>query len=118
MSSLKTRGTVTRKARNALSTQAQDWLAAMDLLTAEEIGALLGIAHPGPVVRRWRSEGKLIAIPASRGHVYPAFQFDVVRRRVRPEIARANITTSSSCWDQLEYWAATDTAHASRSSVK
>ena len=109
MTSVKTLNTVDRDARQHLSEVAYEWLATHHLLTADEVGEALGITNPGPVVRRWREQGKLVGIRVAKGYVYPALQLDVERGRIRPEVARENAATGRTCWEHIEVWASAAT---------
>jgi hypothetical protein len=105
VTSLKTWKTLDHNARRHLSDRAYTWLMSQELLTAEEIGRALGVGNPGPTVRRWRSQGKLVGIRVSSGHVYPAIQIDLERKRIRPDIARSNTSSRQTCWERIEAWA-------------
>ena len=108
MSSDKSRVVALRQARQALSQEAFHWFSAQELLTAQEVGTLLGIGPPHREVSRWRQQGRLIGIPVSRGHVYPAIQIDRERRRLRPDLVRLNVLSPAGGdpWAVVERWRA------------
>lgn len=96
---------VERQARRVLSPDGRRWLLSERLLTASDVGSLLGLSTPGPYVRRWREQRAIFGIPVRRGHVYPAFQFDAEQRRIRPDVAQRNLAHVGDCWSLVEVWA-------------
>lgn len=108
MSSNKSRVVALRQAHQALSQEAFHWFSAQELLTAQEVGTLLGIGPPHREVGRWRQQSRLVGIPVSRGHVYPAIQIDRERRRLRPDLVRLNVLSEarSDPWAAVERWRA------------
>ena len=106
MSSTKSRVVALRQARLALSQEAFHWFSGQELLTAQEVGTLLGLGPAHREVSRWRQQGRLVGIPVSRGHVYPAIQIDRERRRLRPDLVKLNVLSAarSDPWAAVERW--------------
>ena len=57
-------------------------------------------------VRRYRERSWLLGLPASRGYLYPAFQFDAQRRDVFPEVRVVNerLEAASDPWGVASWW--------------
>lgn len=98
---------VNRSAGSWLTAQASQWLAEQRLLTAAEVGEVLQISNAAYCLRRWRDQSRVLSIPVSHGHLYPAFQFDGERLRLRPEVSRrlAAMAPTRGPWEQIEMWA-------------
>jgi hypothetical protein len=81
-------------------------------LSPAEVGILLGITHEA--VNEHRRQGRLIAVPTERGHVYPRCQFD--RNGVVPGLPDALATMPiESPWMRLEWLLTPDDALGGRS---
>jgi hypothetical protein len=109
MASSKSTRTVHRQAQSELAGPTLAWFVGQDLLTADEVGATLGLAPPSRQVARWRERGQLVGLPVSRGHVYPAFQIDADRSRLQPWAVLINIRMHrlGDPWRTIEaLWAA------------
>lgn len=78
------------------------------LLTAAQVSELLGSRSDNPrqYANRLRLAGELLAIPHANKYVYPAFQFDVRRKRVHPEIAMVGglLGAAADPWGVLSWW--------------
>lgn len=59
-------------------------------------------------VRRLRERSSLLGLPSGSGFLYPAFQFDTVRRRLFPEIIEVNelIDAAGDPWGVASWWMA------------
>ena len=57
-------------------------------------------------VRRYRERSWLLGLPAGRGYLYPAFQFDARRRDVFPEVRAVNerLEAASDPWGVASWW--------------
>ena len=59
-------------------------------------------------VRRLRERSALLGLPSGSGFLYPAFQFDAVRRRLFPEVIEVNelIDAAGDPWGVASWWVA------------
>jgi hypothetical protein len=57
-------------------------------------------------VRQYRQRSWLLGLPWGRGYLYPAFQFDVERRTVFPEVRRVNelLRAVDDPWGVASWW--------------
>ena len=57
-------------------------------------------------VRRLRERSALLGLPSGNGFLYPAFQFDAVRRRLFPEVIEINelIDAAGDPWGVASWW--------------
>ena len=57
-------------------------------------------------VRRYREQSWLLGLPAGRGYLYPAFQFDASRRDVVPEVRAVNeeLDSAGDPWGVASWW--------------
>lgn len=57
-------------------------------------------------VRTYRERSWLLGLPAGRGYVYPAFQFDAERRDVFPEVRAVNerLDAAGDPWGVASWW--------------
>lgn len=69
------------------------------LLTSEDIAQLAGgsLRNPSSLATRWARQGKIIAIKAGVGNLYPGFQFDLITGSPLPVMA-----------DLVAVWGTTD----------
>jgi hypothetical protein len=78
------------------------------LLTGAAVSKLLGSRSENPrqYASRLRQAGALLAIPSTNQYVYPAFQFDVLRKVVYPEIAMVGrlLDAANDPWGVLSWW--------------
>lgn len=81
------------------------WREAM--LESRDAAAALD-ARPGnrEKARQYRQRSWLLGLPWGRGYLYPAFQFDVERRGVFPEVRRVNelLRASEDPWGVSSWW--------------
>jgi len=79
-----------------------------DTLSAADVSRLLGSRSDNPrqYANRLRSEGALLAIPVANKYVYPAFQIDVRRKRVHPEIKLVGelLGAADDPWGVVSWW--------------
>lgn len=79
-----------------------------ELLTGTAVSKLLGSRSDNQrqYANRLRSEGELLAIPRANQYVYPAFQIDVRRKRVHPEITIVSglLGAANDPWGVLSWW--------------
>ena len=59
-------------------------------------------------VRRLRERSSLLGLPSGSSFLYPAFQFDTVRRRLFPEVVEVNelIDAAGDPWGVASWWIA------------
>lgn len=59
-------------------------------------------------VRQFRVRSWIVGLPSGRGFLYPAFQFDVNRREVFPEVRAVNVELSANSdpWGAASWWIA------------
>lgn len=78
------------------------------LLTGAAVSELLGSRSENPrqYANRLRQAGDVLAIPSANQYVYPAFQFDVRRKTVYPEIAMVGrlLDAVNDPWGVLSWW--------------
>ncbi len=57
-------------------------------------------------VRRLRERSELLGLPHERSYLYPAFQFDVNRRRIFPEVKAVNqlLDAAHDPWGVASWW--------------
>jgi hypothetical protein len=57
-------------------------------------------------VRQYRQRSWLLGLPWGRGYLYPAFQFDIERRRLFPEVRNVNelLRTADDPWGAASWW--------------
>ena len=57
-------------------------------------------------VRQHRERSWLVGLPRDRGYLYPAFQFDLLRREVFPEVCFVNelLGAASDPWGVASWW--------------
>ena len=57
-------------------------------------------------VRRYRERSWLLGLPAGRGYLYPAFQFDAERRDVFPDVRAVNerLEAAGDPWGVASWW--------------
>jgi hypothetical protein len=57
-------------------------------------------------VRQYRQRSALLGLPWGRGYLYPAFQFDIERRRVFPEVRSVNelLGAADDAWGVASWW--------------
>ncbi|MXY78114.1 MAG: hypothetical protein F4Y94_00005 [Chloroflexi bacterium] len=57
-------------------------------------------------VRRYRERSWLLGLPSGRGYLFPAFQFDVARRDVAPEVRSVNehLDAVGDPWGVASWW--------------
>ena len=57
-------------------------------------------------VRRLRERSALLGLPSGNGFLYPAFQFDALRRGVFPEVIEANelLDAAGDPWGAASWW--------------
>jgi len=72
------------------------------MMTQEEVDDLLGAAQSSPLVL----SGQLLVLVAQDHVVFPAFQFDLPARRVRPAVAEVNVQLGarSDPWGVASWW--------------
>lgn len=80
-----------------------------ELLTASAVSQALGSRSKNErqYANRPRRKGEIIGIPVRRNQfMYPAFQFDLERRRVHPEAAAVNrlLGTLEDPWGVAGWW--------------
>ena len=83
-------------------------LAEAEKLSAADVSRLLGSRSDNPrqYASRLRSNGELLALPVANQYVYPAFQIDVRRKRVHPEIKMVGdlLSAADDPWGVLSWW--------------
>jgi len=87
------------EARNA-------FIRSVELLTSSMVGELGGSAarNTSALASRWKSEGRIFAVPSGRADLYPAFQFDV-HGQPRPVIAEVlRHLEQESDWTRALWW--------------
>lgn len=67
-------------------------------------------------VRRLRERSALLGLPSGSGFLYPAFQFDIARRRLFPEVIEVNelIDAAGDPWGVASWWMAENARMAGR----
>jgi hypothetical protein len=96
-------------ARGRLAGEAKRSLATNDtLLTGAAVSKLLGARSEDPrqYANRLREAGGLLAIQKADQYVYPAFQFDVVRKMVYTEVVMVGrlLDAAHDPWGVLSWW--------------
>lgn len=87
------------EARNA-------FIRSVELLTSSMVGELGGSAarNTSALASRWKSEGRIFAVPSGRADLYPAFQF-YVHGQPRPVIAEVlRHLEQESDWARALWW--------------
>ena len=78
-----------------------------DMLAPKDVAVALG-ANPTnrEKVRQYRDRSWLVGLPAGRGYLYPAFQFDPRRRDVFPEVREVNLILGAvdDPWGVASWW--------------
>jgi len=78
------------------------------LLTGAAVSKLLGSRSENPrqYANRLRQAGDLLAIQNANQYFYPAFQFDVLRKVVYPEVAMVGrlLDAANDPWGVLSWW--------------
>ena len=89
--------------------EAQNRICQESLLDAEAAGALLG-SQSGTNRRQYanaqRQRGDLLGVPRLNAYLYPAFQFDLARRRIREAAATVNrlLGANEDPWGVASWW--------------
>lgn len=81
----------------------------LPMLNAEAVDRLLlPVKDPRGRLQRLRSTSELIAVKHGNAFVYPEFQFDRRRHRIRPVVGRVNQTLGAARdpWGSLSWWTA------------
>jgi hypothetical protein len=77
------------------------------MLESRDAAAALD-ARPGnrEKVRQYRQRSWLLGLPWGRGYLYPAFQFDVERRRLFPQVRSVNelLRAAEDPWGVASWW--------------
>ncbi len=77
------------------------------MLEPREVASAVG-AKPSnrEKVRQYRVRSWIVGLPSGRGFLYPAFQFDVNRRGVFPEVRAVNVELSANSdpWGVASWW--------------
>ncbi len=79
------------------------------MLEPREVASAVGAKSSNrEKVRQLRARSWIVGLPSGRGFLYPAFQFDVSRREVFPEVRKVNIKLSavSDPWGVVSWWIA------------
>jgi hypothetical protein len=94
------------RGRSALSESAFATLAGQTMLTAADLCEALRQKPTTQAVARMRSQRVLIGLANGPGYLFPAFQVDGPRGRVRPEVAERNrrLLLVHDEWAALEWW--------------
>ncbi len=78
------------------------------MLDAAGVAEVLGSRSKNPreLVMRLRRANQILAVPKGRHHVYPAFQFDLKRRRVHPVVLRVAelLDAGDDPWGVVSWW--------------
>lgn len=76
------------------------------LLTGEELGGYLAGKASTHAIARIRSQRSIIGLSSGPGFVYPLFQVDVRRERLRPEVTALNraLLLRGDVWSAMEWW--------------
>jgi hypothetical protein len=79
-----------------------------ETLSAADVSRLLGSrsGNQRQYANRLRSDGELLALPVANQYVYPAFQIDVSRKRVHPEIKMVGdlLGAADDPWGVWSWW--------------
>lgn len=94
--------------------------ARLKMLRAADAGALVGGDYqvPRKAANEARKRGILLGLRQGNQFVYPAFQFDLAERRVRPAVAAANKSLGSleDPWAVASWWASPSALIATKES--
>ena len=77
------------------------------MLEARDVALALGARQENRErVRRYRERSWLLGLPAGRGYLFPAFQFDAARRDVTPEVRTVNeqLDAAGDPWGVASWW--------------
>ena len=80
-----------------------------EMVDAKTAGELLGSAsgaNPRQYANRLRQDGALLGVSFKNAFVYPAFQFDARRKRIRPAVEEANrvLGAADDPWGVASWW--------------
>lgn len=80
--------------------------AELPMLSARAADEILGTDGGHERLERLRSSSQLVALEHGSALVYPQFQFDRSRRRIRPVVGRVNqeLRAVSDPWGALSWW--------------
>ena len=77
------------------------------MLESREVAVAIGVKQTNrEKVRQFRNRSWIVGLPSGRGYLYPAFQFDLSRREVFPEVRAANVELSANSdpWGAASWW--------------
>ena len=81
------------------------------MLRSGEAAAALGAASANRErIRQLRLRSELVGLPHGRGYVFPAFQFDVTRRRLHDSVVAVNklLDAADDPWGVSSWWLSTN----------
>ena len=99
-------------AERLLQAQAHREVLDEKMLTAEAVADALGSrsVNPRQYANTRRRKGELVGLPVKNRRLYPAFQFDAEKQRVRPSVAEVNrlLGAADDPWGAASWWFSAD----------